>query len=119
MLANNKKHTKIGTFISLHFILLWISFAGIFAKLSSQEIPFSVIFWVYYIASLFVLMIYSFFWQLIIVRTDLSFAYANKGVVIVWGLVWSVVFFGENLTVNNFIGASLIIVGIAAFGSKS
>ena len=52
-------------------------------------------------------------------RTDLSFAYANKGVVIVWGLVWSVVFFGEKLTVNNFIGASLIIVGIAAFGSKS
>ncbi len=118
MFTNNIKNTKLRTFVFLHFILLWISFAGIFAKLSSQAIPFSVAFWIYYIGSLSILMSYSFFWQLIIARTALSIAYANKGVVILWGLVWSVVFFGEKLTVNNFIGASFIIVGIAAIGSK-
>jgi drug/metabolite transporter (DMT)-like permease len=119
MFANNKKNIKFGTFVFLHFIFLWISLAGIFAKLSSQEIPFSVNFWIYYIASLSVLVSYSFFWQLIIARTDISIAYANKGVVILWGLVWSIVFFGEKLTVNNFIGSSFIIVGIVVIVSKS
>jgi multidrug transporter EmrE-like cation transporter len=87
-------------------------------KYSSQYPVYSLEFSLCYLAALAILLIYSFFWQIIIAQIDLSTAYANRGIVVLWSLLWSVVLFEEKLTTNNLIGSGLIIVGISSIGSK-
>lgn len=118
MAIAKKNFSKAGWFFVLQLAFIWLSTAGLFAKFSSQQVPFSGVWLIYYFFSLGVLISYSFLWQIIIGRIDLSIAYANRGILVLWSLVWSVVLFGEKLTVNNLIGASIIIIGIATFGFR-
>ena len=39
-------------------------------------------------------------------------AMSNKGVVVIFGLVWSVVLFHETITLYNVFGTAMIILGI-------
>ena len=74
-------------------------------------------FWL--IASYFcVLFLYAIGWQQILKRVDLSVAYANKSVALIWGLLWGLLFFKENINVKSVIGALVIIVGIIIISIK-
>ena len=54
---------------------------------------------------------YAILWQQIIKRFDLSIAYANRAMAILWSLVWAVVFFHEEITLNNVIGVVIVLAG--------
>lgn len=56
--------------------------------------------------------IYAIIWQQVLKRFSLVTAMANKGVVVIFGLIWSVILFAEVVTVFNIIGAVVIIFGI-------
>jgi drug/metabolite transporter (DMT)-like permease len=45
-------------------------------------------------------------------KFSLFVAYSSKGIVILWGLIWAVLFFQEKIKINNIIGAVIIIIGI-------
>lgn len=59
-----------------------------------------------------VLGIYAVAWQAILGRVDLSQAYLNKGTVVFWGLLWSVVIFREQITAFNIVGSVIIFIGL-------
>ena len=50
-------------------------------------------------------------WQQIIKRFDLSVAYANRSMAILWSLVWAVIFFHERVTINNVLGVLIVLAG--------
>lgn len=56
--------------------------------------------------------IYAFFWQQILKRTELVTAYMFKGTSLIFVLIFSAILFNEVITVNNIIGALIIISGI-------
>ena len=56
--------------------------------------------------------IYAIFWQRALKKVELSVAYANKGIGILWTLVWSVLLFKETITVNNIVGIIFICIGV-------
>ena len=56
--------------------------------------------------------LYALLWQQSLKTVSLTSAYANKGVVIVWGLIWGIFFFQEVLKWNMVIGGIIIILGI-------
>lgn len=58
------------------------------------------------------LVVYAFFWQKILKRTDLSVAYANKAVGLLWTLLWSAVIFREQITWQNVLGLLVICAGV-------
>ena len=58
-----------------------------------------------------ILGIYAILWQQMIKRFDLSVAYANRAMAILWSLVWAVVFFHEKITLNNVIGIVIVLAG--------
>jgi uncharacterized membrane protein len=66
----------------------------------------------YYSLEILVIGIYAILWQQIIKKFERSVAYANKGSLIIWTFIWAVLFFQETITVNNILGAVLVIVGI-------
>jgi drug/metabolite transporter (DMT)-like permease len=58
-----------------------------------------------------VLGIYAVLWQQAIKRFELSVAYANRSMAVVWSMVWAVVFFHDTITVKNIIGVCLVVAG--------
>jgi len=107
-MINNKK----SNFIFLQVVFLIYSFSGIIAKKASQYQFLSYEFIKWYVIELIIIMIYAYLWQQAIKKSNIVTAYAGKGVVIIWMLIWSVLFFGESIKINNIIGAAIIIVGI-------
>ena len=61
---------------------------------------------------LIVLASYAFLWQKLLKKVDLSIAYVNKGMLLFWSMIWSVVIFREDITILNIIGTIIIFVGI-------
>lgn len=110
MLNKNKK--QIVNFIYLQLLFFIYSLAGLASKKASQYKFLSQEFLKYYLVELFVIFIYAFLWQQIIKKYDIVIAYASKGVVIIWMMIWSVMFFKENIKFNNIIGAIIIVCGI-------
>jgi len=45
--------------------------------------------------------LYAIFWQQIIKRVDLSVAYANRSIAILWSMIWAALIFGEHISVQN------------------
>ncbi|WP_051226345.1 hypothetical protein [Butyrivibrio sp. MC2013] len=54
---------------------------------------------------------YAIFWQQLLPRFQLSVAYANKAVMLLWSLLWSYLLFGESVTRGKAVGVLLVIAG--------
>lgn len=99
-------------YIFLHIILLFYSCGGIFSKLAATETFLSVEYILYYVILMFILAIYAVIWQQIIKYINLTTAYANKGITVIWGIILGKIFFDEAVTIGKIIGAVLILSGI-------
>ena len=85
--------------------------SGVAAKLASGQEAFSLGFLFFYGIEMLILGIYAIAWQQIIKRCQLSVAYANRSMAILWSLIWTVIFFHETLTVKNLIGVLIVFAG--------
>lgn len=56
--------------------------------------------------------VYALLWQQVIKRFELSVAYANKAVTLLWALVWGILIFHEEITVGKVAGILVVMVGI-------
>ena len=59
--------------------------------------------------------LYALLWQQVISRMPISTAYMFKGTSLIFVLLFSALLFGEAITLNNVIGAAIIIIGIILF----
>ena len=103
---------KVKTFLLLHLLLLIYSMAGICSKLAAGEKFLSIPFICYYGILLFIMFFYAIMWQQILKKMKLVTAYANKAVTIVWGLVWGVLLFQDEISSFKILGVIIIMVGV-------
>ena len=61
---------------------------------------------------------YAIVWQQVIARMPISTAYMFNGTSLVFVLLFSALLFGEAITLNNVLGAVIIIVGIIFFAKS-
>lgn len=106
---------KNKSLVLLHLLLMLYSTSGILSKLAAGEAFLSVRFCLYYGGIIALLGIYAIGWQQIIKRMDLTTAFANKAVTVVWGIVWGTLFFREQITFGKILGAVLVIAGVVLF----
>lgn len=59
----------------------------------------------------FVLGVYAVLWQQLIGRFQLSIAYANKAMTLLWSLMWSIILFHEDVTAFKVIGVVMVMAG--------
>ena len=64
------------------------------------------------LAVLLCLMLYAVLWQCVLKKFPLTTAFANKAIVVVWGIIWGWLWFEEAVTWNKVVGAAVIIAGI-------
>ena len=102
-------------FLLLHLILGVYASSSVCSKLAAQQPFLSVVFILLYGGMLAALVVYAFGWQQVIKHLPLTTAYANKAITVVWGILLGFLLFGESITLRQFIGAAVIIVGIVLF----
>lgn len=106
-----KKKGKFQTIVKLQAVVVVYTMASIFAKLASGEAFFSIKFFLFTGLELVLLFAYALLWQQVIKRTELSVAYANREMYLLWSLLWAVVFFHNEITPANVAGCFLVIAG--------
>lgn len=100
------------TYLLLHLLLFINSLGGVCSKFAGRQEMFSLPFFVLYGMVLLILAIYAVVWQQVIKRMPLSTAYLNKPISMIWGILWGIVFFQEQLTVRMVIGAVIVLAGM-------
>lgn len=108
----NSNTWKIKYFIILHIELIILSLSGVCSKMASKQQFMSKEFIFYYGLVILNLGVYAIVWQQIIKKLPLNTAYANKAIMVVWGMIWGVIFFGEKITWNMIVGGIIVIIGV-------
>ncbi|MBR4719156.1 MAG: DMT family transporter [Lachnospiraceae bacterium] len=123
---------NIKYFVYLHIILALFSVSAVFSKLASAQRPpsfkigdytqaadftafmqaLSPKWLMYYAGILIIMFIYAVAWQQIIKRMPIVTAYANKAVMVIWGIIWGLLIFDEKITFTRIAGALIIITGV-------
>lgn len=106
-----KNKQIIKQILVLQVIIIIYTFAGVAGKFAAQQELFSLPFIMMYGVEIAILGVYAILWQQVIKRIDLSIAYANRAVAIIWSLLWAVVLFNEQVTWTNVLGGVIIIIG--------
>lgn len=111
--SNAKKDKKkiIKNIIILQVIILIYTLSTVTAKFASNEEFLSLKFILFYGLEIFILGVYAILWQQIIKKFEISVAYANRAMSLLWSIVWAIVFFGEQITLKNVIGVIIVIIG--------
>lgn len=110
MIQNKLKNAKY--LIALNVLLVIYSMSGICSKLAGKYGFLSFWFIFFYGLVILNLGIYAIVWQQIIKHLPLTTAYANKAITIVWGIMWGIIFFGEQIKWNMIVGAVIVIIGV-------
>lgn len=92
---------------------------SLFTKYASQQEFMSWNYMVGLIGAFGVMGLYAVLWQQILKRIDLSMAYMFKGTSLIFVMLLAYVFFGEQITWNNIVGAIIIISGIVLYAHSS
>ena len=110
-IARKNKKSFIKNIIILQVIILIYTLSTVTAKFASQEEFLSFKFIMLYGLEICILGVYAILWQQIIKKFEISVAYANRAMSLLWSIVWAIVFFGEQITLKNVIGVIIVIIG--------
>lgn len=113
-----KESTNIKSFALLYFSFFIYSLTSFFSKQAALTQMFSLKYFVLMFAVFFIFAVYAILWQQVLKQLPLSVAMANKPVVIILVALYSVVFFGEKLSISFLIGLTLIFTGIVIINKE-
>lgn len=99
-------------YLTLHILLFFYSLGGICSKLAGGERFFSFKFCLFYGLVVFILAVYAVAWQQVLKNFELSTAFSNKAVTVIWGMVFGSLLFNEKITWNMIVGAVIVIFGV-------
>ena len=110
-IEKKSKKNLIKNIIILQAIIVVYTLATVAAKFASGEEFLSFKFILFYGIELVILGVYAILWQQIIKKFEITIAYANRAMALLWSLVWAIVFFHEAITVQNVIGVIIVVIG--------
>ena len=107
-----KKKTILSDILFLQLAVLVYSMDTVCAKFASQH-PFLSPGYIFFFGLEFVVLgIYAVLWQQAIKRFQLSIAYANKAMGLLWSMLWSHLIFRQGITPAKVIGVLLVMAGV-------
>ncbi len=97
--------------IVLQAVVVVYTLSSVVAKLATGRELFSFAFFLFYGLEIVILGIYAILWQQMIKKFDLSVAYANRAMALLWSALWAVILFCEGLSVKQMFGIALVVLG--------
>lgn len=107
-----EKGVTLKNILLLQVIIVIYTISSVMAKLASASSgePFCML--MFLGAEFVILAVYAVLWQQMIKRFELSVAYANRAMAILWSMIWAVIFFHDEITSRNIIGVLIVLVGM-------
>lgn len=110
---------SVKNIIILQAVVIIYTLSSVVAKLATGKELFSFSFFLFYGLEIMILGIYAILWQQMIKRFDLSVAYANRAMAILWSAVWAVVLFRESIGIKQLIGIVFVVLGTVIVNGES
>lgn len=110
-LCKLKECLSLKGILLLQGAVMLYTLAGVAGKFASMQTESVVKFVLLYGIEIAILAAYALIWQQLIKHFDLSIAYANRSVALLWSMLWAAVFFHENVSWKNISGVVIVIVG--------
>lgn len=108
--AEPQKRITLRDILVLQVIIIIYSCSSICAKVASgQETVLRML--MFTALEFLCLAVYALLWQQAIKKFDLSVAYANRAMVLLWSMLWAVLVFHDTITLRNILGVLLVIAG--------
>lgn len=102
---------KIKNMVLLQGVIMIYTISSVMSKQASASGDDLSRFLFFFGMEFVILGVYALLWQQMIKRFDLSVAYANRSMAVVWSMVWAVIFFHDTITVQNIAGVVLVVAG--------
>ncbi|MDO4284203.1 MAG: transporter [Eubacteriales bacterium] len=96
----------------LQGVVMVFSITSVVANFASKQELLSAGFFLFYGLEVLVLAVYALLWQQVIKKFDISIAYANKAMVLLWGMLWSVLIFRNGVAPKEIAGVLFVIAGV-------
>ena len=107
-----KKKITLRDLLILQGVVMVFSITSVVANFASRQSFLTPGFFLFYGLEVAVLGVYALLWQQVIKKFDISIAYANKAMVLLWGMLWSVVIFHTGVTPKQIVGCLFVIAGV-------
>ncbi len=114
-----QKKITVKMALILQAVVMIYTLAGVCAKNAGNYQFLSIGFIIWFGLEFLVLGVYAILWQQIIKRVDLSIAYTNRSLAIIWSMLWAFLFFKENIRPQNIIGVIIIVIGTLIVNSDN
>ncbi len=114
-----KKNLNPQMALFLQGAVIIYTLAGVCGKLASNHPMFSLGFILWFGCEFLVLGVYAILWQQIIKRVDLSIAYVNRSMAIIYSMLWAFLIFSEKIRPQNIIGVIIIVLGTLIVNSDN
>ena len=109
--SENVTRLKLKRLLLLQGIVVLYTVSGVIGQFAAKYAFLSKGFVLLYCMEILFLGVYALLWQQIIKFFDLSVAYANRAIALLWSMLWAVIIFGETITLKNFVGVVIVIAG--------
>ena len=106
-----KKKITIKDILILQAVIAVYTLSTVFAKFASGENFLSFKFIMFYGIEILILGLYAIIWQQLIKKFDISVAYANKAMGLLWSIIWAIIIFKDTITIKNILGVIIVIIG--------
>lgn len=113
-----KKKTKLRDIFILQLVIAIYTLSTVFAKFASGQEFLSFKFILFYGIEMVILGLYAIIWQQLIKKFDISIAYANKAMGLLWSIIWAILIFKDTITIKNIIGVVIVIIGTIIVNSE-
>ena len=113
-----KKKAKLKDIFILQIVIAIYTLSTVCAKFASGQEFMSFQFILFYGMEMVILAVYAIVWQQLLKKFDVSIAYANKAMGLLWSIVWAILIFNDTITIKNVIGVLIVIVGTIIVNSE-
>ena len=112
-----KKKITLKDILILQAVIIIYTLSSVTAKLASGKELFSFSFFMFYGLEIVILGVYALLWQQMIKKFELSIAYANRAMALLWSAIWAIVLFKDSLSIKQIIGIAIVILGTIVVNS--
>ena len=114
-----KKKIKLRDIFILQLVIAIYTLSTVFFFFSSGQEFLSFKFILFYGIEMLILGLYAIIWQQLIKKFDISVAYANKAMGLLWSIIWAILIFNDTITIKNIIGVIIVIIGTIIVNSEN
>ena len=108
---------SIKNILILQAVVVIYTLSSVVAKFATGQELFSFSFFLFYGLEIVILGVYAILWQQMIKRFDLSVAYANRAMALLWSAVWAIVLFHDTLALKQVLGIAFVVLGTVIVNS--